>query len=269
MSPEERQLLTGLFDRIRGAAATPRDPEAEALISDNVRSMPYAPYLLAQAVIVQDQALQAANTKIQELEAHLQEVGQQQQAPGQGGFLSGLGSIFGGGQQRQAPPPPPPQGSPWGQQGQQQYAQPQGGPGGPWGGGPEGPMGGPQPGGPGGGFLGGGQPGGGGFLKGALGAAAGVAGGVLLADSIRGLFGQHNNPLGMATGFSPGLGGLGGGSGNTGGETVINNYYDNDSTNRSPDSVDYGSSSDPSQDDSYDVSDDGDFGSDNNDSYDV
>ncbi len=38
MSPEERQLLTGLFDRIRGAAATPRDPEAEALISDAVRN---------------------------------------------------------------------------------------------------------------------------------------------------------------------------------------------------------------------------------------
>ena len=30
ISPEERQLLQGLFDRIRGAAGTPRDREAEA-----------------------------------------------------------------------------------------------------------------------------------------------------------------------------------------------------------------------------------------------
>jgi len=57
----------------------------------------------------------------------------------------------------------------------------------------------------------------GGFLKGALGAAAGVAGGVLLADGIRGLF--H------------GGGGIAGGLGNRfgfqhtglGGETIVNN----------------------------------------------
>jgi hypothetical protein len=264
MSPEERQLLTGLFDRIRGAASTPRDPEAEALISGNVQNMPYAPYLLAQAVIVQDQALQAANTKIQELEARLQEAEQPQQAQGGGGFLSGIGSIFGAGNPPPRPAAPPRQGSPWGQQ--PSYAAPpppQGGPsGGPWGGAPMGgPMGSPM--GAPGGFMGGGGPGGGGFLKGALGAAAGVAGGVLLADSIRGLFGAHNNPLGISTGFSPGSSG-------TGGETVINNYYDNDSTT-SPDSVDYGSSSDSPQDDTYDASDDSsdsDFGSDN-DSYDV
>ncbi len=53
MSPEERQLLIGLFDRVRGAAANPRDREAEALIDDAVRAQPYAPYLLAQTVLVQ------------------------------------------------------------------------------------------------------------------------------------------------------------------------------------------------------------------------
>jgi hypothetical protein len=61
MSPEERRLITGLFDRIRSAANAPRDPEAEALIADAVKSMPYAPYFLAPAVLVQDQALRAAN----------------------------------------------------------------------------------------------------------------------------------------------------------------------------------------------------------------
>jgi hypothetical protein len=59
----------------------------------------------------------------------------------------------------------------------------------------------------------------GGFLRGALGTAAGVAGGVLLADGIRSLFthgagygGMAN--LGIGSGFTP-----------TGGDTVINNYY--------------------------------------------
>jgi uncharacterized protein len=221
MSPEERQLLTGLFDRIRAAAATPRDPEAEALIAEAVRNQPYAPYLLAQAVIVQDQALQAANAKIEDLENQLREDEPPQQPPGTGGFL---GSIFGASAPRPAPQAPS---GPWGQQ--QTYAPPPPPPGGPWGGGA--PMG------------------GGGFLQGALGTAAGVAGGVLLANSIGSLFGAHNNPFGIGTGF----GGLGGG------ETVVNNYYEgHDST---PTNADY-------QDASFDES-SADFGSGDDGSLDV
>src|ERR1700733_7881926 len=156
MSPEERQLLTGLFDRTRNAAATPRDPEAEALIVDQVRNQPYAPYLLAQAVIVQEQALKAASEKLQALEARVQELEQQPHsgaAPAGGGFLSGLGSLFGAGPQPPQQPPrgpagPPP--GPWqqepgygqqnpgyGQQnpgyGQPNYAQPPGAGASPWG----------------------------------------------------------------------------------------------------------------------------------------
>lgn len=247
MSPEERQLLTGLFDRIHGASANPRDKEAEAFIDDAVRALPYAPYLLSQTVIVQDQALQAANQRLQELEGKVKTLEEQAaRAPqGSGGFLSGLGSLFGG-----APPPPspprspapppgwqqqPPQGG-W-QQPQQGYGQPQAGP---WGG---------QPG---GGQFGGGQ--GGGFLKGALGAAAGVAGGVLLADSIRGLFGGHGNPLGIGSGYGgidQGLSGLGGG------ETVINNYYGSD--DQALRQADAQQDADQDQDDIQDASD---YGSD-------
>jgi len=210
MSPEERQLLTGLFDRIRGAASTPRDAEAEALIQDATKAQPYAPYYLAQTVLVQDQALRAANDRLQELEGKVKDLeSQAASGPRPGGFLSGLGSLFGGSGPSSAPragmgmPPPgsapragmgmPPQGG-W-QQPPQGYAPPGAAPG-PWGGGQ-----------------------GGGFLTGALGTAAGVAGGVLLADSIRGLFAGHNNPLGIGSGF----GGMGAGPG---GETVINNYYD-------------------------------------------
>lgn len=212
MTPDERQLLSGLFDRIRGASSTTRDREAEAFISDAVRTQPYAPYLLAQTVIVQDQALRAANDKLQELERKVNDLQHAPQGGSEGGFLGGLGrSIFGSGQNE------PPQGRPFGQQaggfGQQGggYASPPSG---------FGQNVAPQGGGPWAQAAPAGQ--GGGFLKGALGAAAGVAGGVLLANSISGLF-HGNNSLGIASGL-PGMGGGFGG----GGETVINNYYEND-----------------------------------------
>ena len=237
MTPEERQLISGLFDRMKPAANQQRDREAESLIADEVRSQPYAPYLLSQTVIVQDQALQAANQKIQQLEAQLQQ-GQPRQEDTS--FLGGLGRMFGG-----QPDP---------NQGRGQTVPTTGGPaagslpqepgpfrgqgGGPWGGQQAG-MG--QPGGAqqGGGMMGGMASamggGGGGFLKGALGAAAGVAGGVLLADGIRGLFHGGNNPFGIASGLGGGMGGFG----NPGGETIVNNYYD-DNNNQGPDPGNYG-----------------------------
>jgi hypothetical protein len=221
MSPEERQLLVGLFDRIRQNANNPRDPEAERFIADQVRAQPYAPYLLAQTVIVQDQALRAANDRLQQLEQHVRELEGQGGQQSSGGFLGSLGSLFGGGADRGPPPssvPPsrwgsgPQGGTPgYGQggYGQQQgygqpggYGQPQSGP---WSGGA------PYQ-----------QGGGGGFLKGALGAAAGVAGGVLLADSIRGLFHGAGNPFGIGSGVGGGAG-LGGSGG---GDTIVNNYGD-------------------------------------------
>ncbi|MCI0598546.1 MAG: DUF2076 domain-containing protein [Beijerinckiaceae bacterium] len=203
MSPDERELLSGLFDRIRGAANTPRDQDAETLIQDGTRSQPYAPYFLAQTVLVQDQALQAANSRLQELEGKVRELeSTAANQPRAGGFLSGLGTLFGGsGSALSQRGPAPSAGSrssqPQRQGGWQQppaYPPPPGSAPGPWGG----------------------Q--GGGFLTGALGTAAGVAGGVLLADSIRSLFTGHNNNLGIGTGF-------GGASPGLGGDTITNNYY--------------------------------------------
>ncbi len=187
MSPEERQLLAGLFERTKSAAAAPRDQEAEAFINEQIKAQPAAPYLLAQTVIVQEQALQGANARIEELEARVKE----QESKGAGGFLGGL---FGGARPA-APPPRPAQrpNGPWGQPG---YAPPP-------------PQAYPQA-----------EPAGGGgsFLKGALGTAAGVAGGVLLADGIRNLFSHGGmggmSNLGIGSGFAP-----------AGGDTVINNYY--------------------------------------------
>ena len=51
MTPEERQMLSGLFDRIRGAASGPKDPEAESFIQDAMRTTPAAGYVMAQTVL--------------------------------------------------------------------------------------------------------------------------------------------------------------------------------------------------------------------------
>ena len=190
MSPEERRLLAELFERTREAAVHPRDREAEALIAELVRGQPAAPYLLAQAVIVQEQALKAADQKLQEMQAEIDALrahAQEPQARPAGGFL---GTIFGGGEPRQPrrSAVPPAGGGLWGsgrtldpgQGGMGQNAQPQQG--GPWAGQRQAAPA-PQQ--------------GGGFLSGALTTAAGVAGGMLLANSIGGLFRGHNDPLGM------------------------------------------------------------------------
>src|ERR1044072_432324 len=57
MSPEERQLLASLFDRVRATANTQRDADAEAFINQSIREQPAAPYFLAQAVLVQEQGM--------------------------------------------------------------------------------------------------------------------------------------------------------------------------------------------------------------------
>ena len=196
MTPEERQMLAGLFERINTNGSAPRDAEAESFINDSVRAAPFAPYVLAQTVLVQQHALEAAAHRIAELEAAAHEAAEQRQ--GQGSFLGNLGkSIFGGGapsapprpgydpnayqggpapQQGYAPPPPP------------QYAVPRPGP---WGGGAPAPSG------------------GGGFLQNAASTAAGVAGGVALGNLLGGLFGGHSGG-GL---FGGGFGGAGFGGG--------------------------------------------------------
>jgi len=193
MTPQERQVLADLFERIRSAAANPRDAEAEAYIAEAVRAQPYAPYLLAQTALVQQHALDAAAQRIQELEARAAQPAQET------GFLGNLGrSLFGGGQpaprpgydagayQRAAAAPPPPAPA---------YAPP---PAGPWGAPP--------------------AASGGGFLAGAMTTATGVAGGLLAANAIESLLGGGRGGLFGSAGF--------GGGGFGGGGTTINNIYE-------------------------------------------
>lgn len=251
MSPEERQLLAGMFERIKANSGAPRDQEAEAFINDQIKAQPSAPYLLAQTVIVQDFALQSANQKLQQLEARVHEL---ESAPKPS--TSFLGGLLGGGAQP-APPPPRPAPPP-------AYGQPQGGP---WGAAPPPPPGyAPQQGGyaqP--GFAPQGAPAAsGGFLKGALGAAAGVAGGVLLADSIRGLF--HGGGIGSGLGIDSGFQRSGFGQGDE--TTIVNNYY-GDASGPGTQDADYGAADDDDSagpqdadyepDDGYDSGGDGGF----------
>lgn len=216
MSPEERQLITGLFDRINQAASAPREPEAEALIAEGVKRAPHAPYVMAQAVIVQEEGLKAASKRIEELEAKLRELEGKSQPAQSSSFLGGVAAnLFGGGRspsgipsvspQAQTPPQP---GSVWNRGGPSvpppppQYQQPQQG----WGGQP---MAAPPS-----AFGGGGSS----FLGSALATAAGVAGGALLYDGLKSAFGGHGSSM------------LGGGlMGNTSTTTNIveNNYFTN------------------------------------------
>ena len=69
MQSEERDLIAGLFGRLNGFEAQPRDPEADRLIAQSIASQPGAPYLLVQTVLVQEQALKGAQARIAELEA--------------------------------------------------------------------------------------------------------------------------------------------------------------------------------------------------------
>lgn len=208
MTPEERALIDGLFDRMRAVENQPRDADAEGLIARRLTEAPHAPYALAQTVLVQEHALQQAAARIQQLEQQVQ-ASQAQAQPQSGGFLGGL---FGG---RSSVPsagsraPGAAMGVPQGYE-QQGYAQGGYPPGGPQGGYPQqgGPQGyPPQQGypqqsgypqaGPWGqqqrpGMMGGG---GGGFLQGALATAAGVAGGALLFDGIKNMMAGGEGPV--------------------------------------------------------------------------
>jgi len=199
MTPQERQLIDDLFDRLAKLESAKRDPEAMSAIMQGLRNAPNAIYALVQTTLVQDEALKRADMRIQELEAV---AGQQNQS---GGFLDSMrdaifgqnqphGSvpnvrapeIAGGGrpawntgqvlQQNQAPGP----------FNQPAYAQP-------YGGAQQQPS-----------AFGGG---GGSFLGTAAAAAAGVVGGSLLAGSIRSMMGGGGNhqSFGDTAGHSGGI----------------------------------------------------------------
>jgi hypothetical protein len=196
MTPQERQLVDELFDRLANLEDAPRDPDAERAIADGLRRAPHAVYALVQTTLVQDEALKRANARIQELEGGPP----QEQSRG---FLDNMrGALFGNDERRgsvptvrpggqsssgvwgsgQAAPPPPPPG----------YGPPPAG---------YGYAPGPSPVGSGGSFLGT-----------AAASAAGVIGGAMLLNGIRSMMGHSPG----SAAFDPGGAGgapWGGGAG--------------------------------------------------------
>jgi len=170
MTPQERDLILGLFQRLTPPPAGDIDQEARDVIDRLGREQPLALHMLAQTALVQEHALKGAQARIADLEARLA-----QGAPGPASaaprrsFLSGL---LGGGDEPAAARPgymPAPQAAPVA------TASP-----GPWG-----TRGGPS------------------FLQSALSTAAGVAGGALLFQGIEHLLGYGGSPFASAAAAQP------------------------------------------------------------------
>lgn len=199
MTPQERKLISELFDRLASLENNPRDPDAKAMIREGLRRAPNAVYSLVQTVLVQDEALKAANAHIQEYEQQFGAPQQQQEQPR--GFLDSMReSVFGRDEPRGSVPRVPQAGAaparndPWGQSPAQGYPPGQGY---------------AQPGQgyaqPGQGYA---QPpmqaapsGGGSFLGTAAAAAAGMIGGSLLMSGIRSAMGGHQGGGPAASAF--------------------------------------------------------------------
>lgn len=166
MTPEERQLIQDLFDRMRSYGAPEKDRDAEDLIARAVRANPDAPYLLVQSVLVQEQALQQSDQRIRELEDRVRELEEQSQPRRGGSSFLGVSSPWGRSE--------PARGSSVPQVGARAAPSAYDSPQRPW---SQGAQAAPAP------------AQGGGFMRTALSAAAGVAGGMLLADGIRSMLG--------------------------------------------------------------------------------
>ena len=186
MTPQERQMIDDLFDRLAKLETAPRDPEAEHAIIDGLRRAPNAAYALVQTALVQDEALKRADAKIQELTGAAQP---QQQG---GSFLDSMRNAFVNNARTSVPSVHTPAASAgaggpdprWNQGGTAQSAPNY----------QSGPQQGAAPGyAPSPGLFGGG---GSSFLGTAAASAAGMIGGSLLLNSISSMFGHHGSAFG-------------------------------------------------------------------------
>jgi hypothetical protein len=218
MTPQEQQMLQDLVTRINQTVLQDKDPEAEQFLTQSLSRNPDSIYILAQTVLVQRYALDQAKKQLDEARQAAQQAPPPPPAPVH--HTSFLGSLLG----EKDPAPPPPQQ----QYNQSQYQPVNYGP-------PAPPYQQPQYGQPQYAQPGYGAPsGGGGFLRGAMQTAGGVAAGALAFEGIESLmhgFGEHAG-YGAGSGFGN-IGGMGMGQPR---EEVVNNYYgDSDRGGISPD----------------------------------
>ena len=173
MTPDEQQMIQDLFKRLSAQSGVPKDAQADRMISDGIRTNPDVAYLLVQTALVYEHQMEEQELRIRGLEDQIAQLQRGATVAPSGG------SFFGGrlGAGRGSVPNSAPAASPWGSQaagGTQQpqrqsasapqYAQHM-------------PMA-PQMAAPGGGFF-----------KSALQTAAGVAGGMMVANSLSSMFG--------------------------------------------------------------------------------
>jgi hypothetical protein len=200
MTPAERDLATIFLDGLNKIEGQPTDPQAETLIRETTAVRTDAPYSLLQTVLIQDLSLHNAQSRITDLEAQLTEAKCASSAPPSFlGAPSVLGAVFsgepsGGAPTGNMPPRGPGTGpAPLATTAQAGYV-------------PEGSAAPPAPS---AGLIGGG------FLRSAAVTAASTAGGALLFEGIRSIFGHHDTV--NITDHQPAALGLG--------ETVLNNHY--------------------------------------------
>lgn len=164
MQQQERDLISGLFDRLKPFESQPRDGEADQFIRGLAAQQPASAYLLVQTVLVQEQALKAAQERIAELEAKTAAVSPAA-APSFLDSAPRLGPWGAAAPRTSVPSSVPSTRSPLqAAVSPQQQQQPAAG---------------------------------GGFLRTAMMTAAGVAGGALLFEGIRNLMGSNPGPFGQ------------------------------------------------------------------------
>lgn len=195
LTPEERQAINDLFNRMRENGLPEKDPEAEALINQLIRRDPNSAYQLVQTVLIQEAQFEEYEQYMDDLEARIKEL--EEQLAG-GSRPAATGGFLGGARRAAAPAPRdsyddqrgsgiPPIGS---RTGPGRYDAPTDQPS--WRGREPSYAASTRPGGP--------DPqqqppqgGGGGFLRTAAAMAAGVAGGALLSNTLGGMFGGNKS----------------------------------------------------------------------------
>lgn len=96
MTNQEQQLLQELFQRLSQTRGAPKDVQAEALVREGLAATPDAAYWLAQRTLLLENALQQSQQQIAQLQQELEQARQASSANGASSFLSGgLGTQFG------------------------------------------------------------------------------------------------------------------------------------------------------------------------------